>query len=163
MSVSKRSEGWEALRVVALSATLFCSCATLQQLRFEEPSLELETLEVTGLSSSGVALVLWLDVFNPNEYDIRTTRVEASLDLEDTHFGSATLEEAVRLAASSHTRVRIPAEFTWEGIGVGAQALLERGAVGYALETRLRVDTSLGGRTLSFRNRGEVPIRIAGP
>jgi LEA14-like dessication related protein len=146
-----------------LSTVLVCSCATLQQLRFEKPSLELETLEITGLGASGVSMVLWLDVFNPNDYDIRTTRVEADLDLEDTHFGSAMLEESVRLAASSHTTVRVPAEFSWEGIGAGARALLDRGAVNYALETKLRVDTSLGGRTLSFRNRGEVPISGALP
>ncbi len=149
--------------VLLVSSLLACSCATLQQLRFERPTLELEALEITSLGLSGVSLVLWLDVYNPNDYDIRTTRVDVALDLEETHFGSALLEESVRLAAAAHTRVRVPAEFTWEGVGAGARALLERGAVKYALETRLRVDTSVGGRTLSFRNRGEVPISDGPP
>lgn len=138
---------------------LACSCATLRQLSFEQPTVELEALEITDLDLSGGSLTLVLDVFNPNGYDIRTVRVEALLDLEDTHFGSATWEDAVTLGAGAHTEVRVPAEFTWEGVGAGARALLQRGALKYELETRLRVETSLGGRNLSFSNRGEVEVR----
>ncbi|UCF20880.1 MAG: LEA type 2 family protein [Gemmatimonadota bacterium] len=156
----RQERGWAALLACALLA---CSCATFQQLRFEKPALELEALEIASFGLSDVSLVLWLDVYNPNDYEIRTTRVEVALDLEETHFGSALLEQSVRLPAASHTSVRVPAKFTWEGVGAGARALLERGAVTYSLETKLRVDTSVGGRTLSFRNRGEVPISDRGP
>jgi LEA14-like dessication related protein len=140
-------------------ATALAACATLSQLRFEKPTLELTAVEVNGLDLNGVSLTLWLDVFNPNDYDIPTTRVEADLDLENTPFGYALLEESVVLASAAHTRVAIPARFSWEGIGAGARALLDRGQVAYRLESRLQVQTRMGGRTLSFQNRGEVPIR----
>jgi LEA14-like dessication related protein len=135
------------------------SCATLRQLSFERPTVELDAVEISGLDLDGVGLVLWLDVFNPNEYEIQTTRVEAELDLEDTHFGTATLDESVPLAAASHTLVKLPASFTWEGVGAAARALLRRGTVNYDLDTRLRVQTSLGARTVSFRHRGEVQVK----
>jgi len=143
----------------ALSLVLLASCATLRQLQFETPTVELTTIEVTALSVSGGSLVLVLDVLNPNDYDIRTTWVEASLKLEDTHFGTAILEGDETLPAGSRTAVEIPAEFTWEGLGVGARALLQRGALRYDLETSLRVETTIGGRTVTLRNRGDVPIR----
>lgn len=120
--------------------------------------MELEAIELTDIGISGGSLVLLLDVFNPNDYDIRTTWVEARLGLEDTHFGNAVLEGDEVLVAGSHSAVEIPAEFTWEGVGAGARALLQSGTLRYDLETSLRLETSFGGRTLTLHNRGEVPI-----
>jgi LEA14-like dessication related protein len=134
------------------------ACAAFKQLRFEEPTLELAAIEITGLSLTGVSMNLWLEVFNPNDFEIGATRVEADLQLEETHFGSALLEEDVTIAAASRTRVRIPTTFTWDGVGVGVRALLVRGMVDYQLETKLRVTTSLGTRNMSFKSRGEVPV-----
>ncbi len=134
------------------------SCATLKHLRFEKPTIEFDALEISGVSFEGGSLVLWLEIYNPNDYEIRTTWVESTLHLEGTRFGTAVLEESVTLAAASNTTVKIPATFTWKGIGAGARALLDRGAVDYLLETRIKVQTSLGGHTVSFENKGEVPI-----
>ena len=147
-----------SLLMLAATATLV-SCATLRQLSFERPSVELDTVEIVGLGLDGVSLVLWLDVYNPNDYDIQTSRLDAALDLEGTHFGSATLHDNTSLAATSHTLVKVPASFSWEGVGAAARALLRRGTVGYDLETELRVQTSVGGRTVSLRHRGEVQVR----
>ncbi len=139
------------------------TCALFQRVRFEEPRIRLEALEVTGLDLSGVSLILWLDVFNPNDFDLRTSGVEAELELEGTPFGGASLEEAAVLGAGSHTRMPLPARFSWEGLGAGARALLERGLVRYELDTQLRVETSFGGRNLRFRSGGEVPVRTPAP
>ncbi len=54
--------------------------------------------------------------------------------------------------------VEIPAQFTWEGVGAGARALLERGAVDYDLRTRLRLKTAFFDRAVELRNRGTVPL-----
>jgi LEA14-like dessication related protein len=146
--------------MLALSlATSLASCAALRQLHFERPSIAFDALEIVGLDIDGVSVVLWLEVFNPNDYDIRTTRIEADLDLEDTHFGSALWEDEVVLDAGSRTTVRIPAAFTWEGLGAGARALLGRGSLAYELETKLSLDTSFGHRSVRLTNRGEVPVQ----
>jgi LEA14-like dessication related protein len=161
MSRDVRSPSRTALtRWLALLAVLsLTACATLRQLQFERPSVEFDALEIVGLDVEGVSVILWLEVFNPNDFDIRTTRIEADLDLEDTHFGSALWEGEEVLAAASRTTVRIPANFTWEGLGAGARALLGRGSLGYELETRLSLSTSFGIRSVKLTNRGEVPVR----
>lgn len=148
------------LSVVAAGAL---SCSLFQRIRFEQPRLSLEAIEITGLDLSGVSLVLWLDVFNPNDYELRTSSVDADLEVESTRFGSARLSEAAVLGANTHTRVRVPAQFSWEGLGAGARGLLERGSVRYQLDTRLRVETSFGGRNLKLRSRGEVPVTNPDP
>jgi LEA14-like dessication related protein len=157
-TLSNRSTRCARLLAVAATATVV-SCATLRQLSFEPPTLQLDAVEISRIDLNGVSLVLWLDVFNPNDYQIQTTRVEAELDLEDTHFGNATLDESVSLAAASHTLVKLPASFSWDGVGAAARALLGRGTVDYDLDTRLRVQTSLGARTVSLRHRGEVQVK----
>jgi LEA14-like dessication related protein len=155
---TNESTRWASLLTLAAMATLF-SCATLQQLSFEQPSVELDAVEIVGLDLDGVSLVLWLDVYNPNDYDIQTSRLDATLDLEGSHFGTATLHDNTSLAATSHTLVKVPASFSWEGVGAAARALLRRGTVDYDLETQLRVQTSLGARTVSLRHRGEVQVQ----
>ncbi|KPK82395.1 MAG: hypothetical protein AMS25_02470 [Gemmatimonas sp. SM23_52] len=144
--------------IIALLALTLAACAILQQVHFEPPRVELDSVDVTGLGLAGGSLSLWLDVYNPNGYELRTIRVEAGLDLEHTHFGDALLEEVVTLAPRSHTRVQLPVSFTWEGVGAGARALLERGALTYQLDTNFRIDISGSRRTLGFRSRGQVAI-----
>jgi LEA14-like dessication related protein len=147
------------LVTVTVAGVLVASCATLQRLTFEEPTVDLVAVQITGLGLTGGSFDLLVDVYNPNAYEIRTLRVESGLDLEETHFGDAYLEEAVVLPPTSHVEVEIPVSFTYRGVGAAARGLLMRGAVNYALETRLLADTPLGERSLSFRNRGQVPIR----
>lgn len=141
-----------------LLCCLLSSCSLFRQLSFEEPSVRLTALGITEIGLSGVSVDLWLEVFNPNDYDIRTTWIEAELELEGTHFGTATYAEPVVLAAAANTEFKIPAEFSWEGIGAGARALLRSGSLNYELKTRLKVKTSLGSHTVSLGNRGEVEV-----
>jgi LEA14-like dessication related protein len=157
-TLRRHTASYAGLLLLAASASLV-SCATLRHLSFERPTVELDTVEISGLDLDGVSLVLWLDVYNPNGYEIQTTRIEAELGLEDTHFGNATMDRSVPLPPASHTIVKIPASFTWEGVGAAARALLGRGTVNYDLDTRLRIETSLGARSVSFSHRGEVQVK----
>ncbi len=140
---------------IAALAILSASCASL---RFERPTAELEALQITSLGLSGGALTLVLDVYNPNSYEVHTIRIQATLDLEETHMADAVLDESVVLAPTSHTEVAIPVTFTWEGLGVGARALLSRGEVAYVLQATLLIDVGIGTRDLRLRAQGVVPI-----
>ena len=69
---------------------LAAGCATLgHALRFQEPAITLKEIRVTGLGLTGGTLDLALDVFNPNDYRLRSTRLELGIDLEQVHFGDA--------------------------------------------------------------------------
>ncbi len=166
MQVSKRPRRQRDVRpwivlTVCLSI-LATSCAALRSLRFEQPTIAVEAVEITGLGVEGGSFDLWLDVYNPNDYDLRVTRTEAELDLEDTYFGSAALEESVTLPSAEHARVTIPVRFTWEGVGAAARGLLERGAVDYDMEASLWLSGPLS-RKVTLRHRGEAPIRDVFP
>jgi LEA14-like dessication related protein len=149
---------WLAV-VAALSA-----CATVSRaLRFEEPQVHLQEIHVTGLGLTGGTLDLALDVFNPNDYRLRSTRLSVGIDLEDVHFGEALLERAVELPAGQHTLVTLPVTFEWAGVGAGARALLTRQGIRYGLTGTVGLDTPLGARDVKLRGTGEVPLTALRP
>lgn len=145
--------------VAILAAFLSVSCSVIGRVRFERPTADLETIELTGLGISGGSMNLVLDVFNPNSYELRAMRIDAGIDLEGTHFGDVRLERDISLKPTEHTTVRIPVAFTWAGVGAGARGMLTRGAVDYTLDSRIYVATPVGDQTVEFRNSGLVPLK----
>src|SRR6185312_13602656 len=144
------------LPIVAL---LSLSCATLGRLAFTEPDVELQEIAVTGIGLTGGTFDLAFDVFNPNDYRIRSTRLEVGVDLEGTHFGDALLDRPLDLSPTNHSRVVVPVRFEWAGVGAGAKALFARQAVAYGIAGRVFVDTPLGEKTVVLHGTGNVPLR----
>jgi LEA14-like dessication related protein len=139
-------------------------CATLgRALRFEEPAIRLQEVRVTGLSFTGGTLDLKLDVFNPNDYRLRSTRLEVGIDLEDVHFGDALLEAPVELPSQQHSLITVPVRFEWAGLGAGARALLTQQSIRYGLNGVATLDTPLGDRHVRLRTGGDVPLRALRP
>ena len=154
------------MRRALLPATLalVAACATLRSaFSFKEPDVALERIEITGLSLTGGTFDLVLDVYNPNEYEIRGTRVELSLDLEDRHFGDALLDKPLALSATQHNRIVVPVAFQWAGVGAAAQALVSRQEVRYALQGAVLVDTPIGERRVAVKRDGTVPLSRVSP
>ena len=97
------------------------ACATLGKLYFQDPQIQLQEINVTSLGLSGGTMDLVFDVYNPNDYRIRSTRIEVGVDLESTHFGDAYLERPLDLSPTNHSRVVVPVRFEWVGVGAGAR------------------------------------------
>ena len=148
-----------ATRWAALTM-LVAGCATLgHALRFQEPDITLKEIRVTGIGLTGGTLDLALDVFNPNDYRLRTTRLELGIDLEQVHFGDALVEASVELPSQQHSLVTVPVRFEWAGLGAGARALLSRQSVRYGLTGVATVGTPVGDRRVSVHGSGDVPLR----
>ncbi len=135
------------------------ACALFKRFSFEPPTVRLEAVEVTRLDLLGGSLQLQLALYNPNAYELRGSQLNATLELEDTHFGEAVSSGVARLAPEAHTWVMVPLGFTWEGVGAAARALLHRGAVAYRLTGRLLVQTPAGERWVPVELKGEVTVR----
>jgi len=148
------------IRCVAIMLALLPSgCAMFQQGGFESPDFELTSVRIDGLGLTGGSLMLLVDVDNPNSYDLRTGQIDMAIDFEGTRFGEAFLDGTTRFGPQSVTPIELPLSFNWLGVGTGARALLERGAIGYTLETKLTVDTPLGNCPIEMRTRGNVQAR----
>ena len=134
------------------------ACATLGRLSFTEPDVTLQEIDVTGIGLTGGTFDLVFDVWNPNEYRLRSTRLEVGVDLEGTHFGDALLDRPLDLSPTNHSRVVVPVRFAWAALGAGAKALLTRQALGYAVTGRVFLDTPLGTKTVGLTGKGNVPL-----
>jgi hypothetical protein len=135
------------------------ACATLGKLAFSEPDIQLKAIDITGLGLSGGTMNLIFDAYNPNDYRLRSLRMELGLDLEGTHFGDAVLEKPLDLSPQNHNQVVVPVRFEWAGVGAGARALLGRQAIRYGLSGAVLLDTPLGDRRLGLHGSGDVPLR----
>jgi len=135
------------------------ACATLSKLTFHEPELQLQEINVTGVGLTGGTFELVFDVYNPNDYRIRSTRLEVGVDLEGTHFGDALLERPLDLSPTNHSRVAVPVRFEWSGVGAGAKALLTRRAVAYGLTGAVLLETPLGDQRVTLHGSGNVPLK----
>src|SRR6059036_1123019 len=144
------------LPIVAL---LSLSCATLGRLAFTEPDVELQEIAVTGIGLTGGTFELAFDVYNPNDYRIRSTRLEVGIDLEGTHFGDALLDRPLDLSPTNHSRIVVPVRFEWAGLGAGAKALLTRRAVGYGVFGFVLRGSPVGDRTVALTGKGNVPLK----
>ena len=142
------------------AALALTGCKTLSNaLRFAEPDVQLKEVQITGLGLSGGTLNLALDVYNPNDYRLRSTRLELGIDLENTHFGDALLETPLELPSQQHTLVTVPVRFEWAGVGAGARALLSRQAIRFGLTGTAYLGTPLGDRRVQVHGSGDVPLR----
>lgn len=147
------------MKTLVLSALLVVAgCATLGRLSFKEPELALQEIDVTGIGLTGGTFDLVFDVWNPNDYRVRSTRLEIGIDLEGTHFGDALLDRPLDLSPTNHSRVVVPVRFEWAGVGAGAKALLTRRAVGYAITGAVLLDTPVGDQRVALTGQGNVPL-----
>lgn len=146
----------KTIRLCALLAV--AGCATLGRLSFKEPELALQEIDVTGIGLTGGTFDLVFDVWNPNDYRLRSTRLEIGIDLEGTHFGDALMDRPLDLSPTNHSRVVVPVRFEWAGVGAGAKALLTRRAVGYAITGAVLLDTPVGDRRVALTGQGNVPL-----
>lgn len=145
---------------LAVALLLVTGCATLRSaLSFQEPQMQLKEINVTGMGLTGGTLDLVFDVYNPNDYRLRSTRLEVALDLEGTHFGDALIDRPLDLSPTNHSQVVMPVRFEWAGVGAAARGLLTRQALQYAVTGAVLLETPLGDKRVQLRSTGTVPLK----
>jgi LEA14-like dessication related protein len=142
------------------AAVLVAGCATLKNaLTFEKPDVLLQQINVTGIGLTGGTLDLVFDVYNPNQYRLRSTRLEVELQLAQTDFGEALIDKPLDLSPQNHSQVVMPVRFTWAGVGAAARSLLQSQSLPYGLTGAVILDTPIGERRVQLKNSGTVPLR----
>ena len=145
---------------LSIAVVFMASCATLRNaLNFQEPQIQLQEINITGMGLTGGTLDLAFDVYNPNDYRLRSTRLEVALDLEGKHFGDALIDRPLDLSPTNHSRVVMPVRFEWAGVGAAARGLLTRQALQYGITGAVLLDTPLGDKRVQLRGSGDVPLK----
>ena len=145
---------------LALLSITVSSCATLRNvLSFTKPDVALQEIDLTGIGMTGGTMDLIFDVYNPNDYRLRSTRLEVALALAGTDFGEALIDKPLDLSPQNHSRVVMPVRFTWAGVGAAARSLLQAQELPYGITGAVMLDTPLGERRVQLQSTGNVPLR----
>ena len=138
-------------------------CAALSMANFQEPTVELRTIIVRGIGLTGGTLDLELEVTNPNNMDLRGTRLEVGLDVEGTHLGDVELNDAFNLPKGKPTTVIVPLTFNWAGVGAAARSALGYGTVKYDIKGAASLQTPWGLERVPFSRSGSVALNQTRP
>lgn len=144
----------------ALLAVTVTACATLRNaLTFQKPDVQLKEIDLTGFGMTGGTMDLVFDVYNPNDYRLRSTRLEVALALAGTDFGEALIDKPLDLSPQNHSQVVMPVRFTWSGVGAAARVLFEKQELPYGITGAVIVETPAGDQRVELKSNGNVPLK----
>ena len=165
-SLDGRGSSWRgrgrAAVLVALVALVGVAgaCASLGQAVFERPVVNFRALRVNGLGLTGGALDVELAVYNPNSFDLRSTRFRYNLLMDTVRVADGTIETEQTFRSGDSTVVTIPVSFTYAGLGRAGAELIRSGTVNYRMLGDVTVSTPLGNFTLPYdQTRRFSPLR----
>jgi len=150
----KPSRGW---RVVVGMLTL-AGCG----LAFQAPTLRVAEVRLASLGFQGGALVVAVEVENPNRYALEGEDLTYRLSFLDEAGGEddwLTLAEggiphALRIERGDVGVVEVELPFDFASVGAALGRLLRRGALDYRFSGELTVRTPVGRRRVPFDERG---------
>lgn len=148
--------------VLSLSAALALSACASMPRTFLDPEVELREVTVRGLGITGGSMDLLLDVYNPNGFDIRGTKLQLGFDVEGSHVGDITYDDEYRVDRGDTTTVVLPMRFNWTGVSAAARAALGYGDIPYKMRGQATVRTPFGDRVIAFTREGRAPITRPG-
>lgn len=147
---------------VLTAAGLVVSCAQLNQvlkaLDVKEPSAQIESVKVTGLSLQQVDLLFDVAIDNPNTVGVHLNGLDYDLQLDGASFLKGTKEDKLDIAANSSAAVSIPLSLTFDKIRKAVKAVSTLDTIPYRLELGVGLDVPvLGVIRVPISKSGSVP------
>ena len=145
-----------AAGAAAMAAFAIAGCASLGGLAgFKEPVVSFKDLKVRGLGLTGGSIDAYLNVYNPNRFNLDATRLTYKVTVGDNaELGTGALDSRFTVQNGDSTTVRIPIDFTYSGIGAAARQIMQSGSVPYNVTGDITVGTPLGNFTVPYSGTG---------
>lgn len=134
---------------------------------FEQPQVNLQSVQLAGLGLRGGTLLVNLQITNPNSFSLSANQLEYQLAIADMGAGSDTTwldlanglyAEPFSVGAGATENVQVPVEFTYSSLGGAASSVLRAGTFNYRATGTVAVRTPLGTREVPFRRGGMVSL-----
>jgi len=129
---------------------------------FRQPEIQLDQAVVRGIGLSGGSLDLIVKVENPNDFQLRGTRLEVGVDVEGQHLGDIIYDDDFSVARNGTTTLTLPLRFGWGGVGRAVVAALGYGDLPYKMKGQARLRTPWGHTDVPFTREGRVPLTRPG-
>jgi LEA14-like dessication related protein len=149
---------------LTLTSLLLSSACSGMGDYFKEPDIQLDRAIVRGISLSGGNLDLVVKVENPNQFALQGTKLQVGIDVEGSHLGDVTYDNAYAVPENGQTVVTLPLRFGWSGIGSAVRAALGSGDLPYTMKGVATLSLPGGfSKAVSFSHEGRAPLtRLTG-
>ena len=138
-----------------LAVVAIAGCASLGLGGFKQPIVNFKDLKVRGLGLTGGSIDAYLNVYNPNGFNLDATRLTYKVTVGDNaELGTGALDSRFTVQKNDSTTVRIPIDFTYAGIGAAARQMMQSGSVPYNVAGDITVGTPLGNFTVPYSGTG---------
>jgi LEA14-like dessication related protein len=142
--------------VVAVSA---CGPGGVNPATLIQPGVKVHHIGVKNVGISGATLDVVLAFHNPNNFTLPGTALTADLDIENSRFGTITMNEPFSLGGKDTTLVSVPLSFRYSAVGSAARAIIDYGAVNYKINGNFSVKTPANtSLQVPFSGTGNVPL-----
>jgi LEA14-like dessication related protein len=143
------------LGAAVLAAFAIAGCASLGLgSAFQQPVVSFKDLRVRGLGLSGGSLDAYVNVYNPNGFNLDATRLTYKVLVGENELGTGALDSRFTVQNNDSTTIRIPVEFTYAGIGGAARQLMQSGSVPYTVTGDVSIGTRVGNFTVPYSSTG---------
>lgn len=149
ITVRLRSGAFALAALFALSA-----CAGFMRTEFGTPVVELKDVRVRGIGLQGGSLDLVLDVYNPNNYRLDTSRLTYTLLVDTASIATGEINKLVTLEAKKKSEVILPVTFSARELFGAAKMITQMGSLEYTVKGELTVATPFGNYTRPYEGRG---------
>jgi LEA14-like dessication related protein len=140
---------------VAVAGALGCSGIPNN---FLDPQVNLQEVVVRGIGLTGGSMDLVVDVYNPNSFTLRGTKLELGFDVEGSHVGDIAYTDEFQVQEGDTTTVTLPLRFNWDGVSAAVRAALGYGDIPYTMRGQATVKTPFGDRVVPFTRQGRAPL-----
>jgi LEA14-like dessication related protein len=140
-----------------LAVVAVAGCASLGLGGFKQPIVNFKDLKVRGLGLTGGSIDAYLNVYNPNGFNLDATRLTYKVTVGDNaELGTGALDSRFTVQNNDSTTIRIPIDFTYAGIGAAARQIMQSGSVPYNVTGDITVGTPVGNFTVPYSGTGRV-------
>ena len=138
----------------AVALTAVGGCKSLASKTFAEPQVTLKDVKLTGVGLTGGSHDVVLNVYNPNNFRLDASRLTYKVMMDTVSFATGAIDQLTTVQSKDSTAVRIPVNFTYNGLGEAGRQILNTGSVNYRVLGDLVVATPLGNRTIPYDRTG---------
>jgi len=116
--------------MVLLSILSLSSCQSFNAL-VKEPGISFNSVDITGISLSGVDMVAHVDVDNPNAFSIPLPKVDWQLFINTASFIQGSLKKDQTIKGGGKVTLDLPLSVTYDGLYRSFKSLIETKEAAY--------------------------------
>jgi LEA14-like dessication related protein len=149
-----------ALGMVGVAA-LVGGCGGLGD-NFQQPAVQLDRVILRGIGLTGGTLDLVVNVDNPNNFDLKGTRLQVGFDVQDSHVGDIDWQDQFLVNKDGIATLTLPVTFNWAGVGGAVRTALGYGDLPYKMQGQVHLATPWGRKVVPFTHEGRAPLTRSG-